>query len=89
MVFDTNESRLWLINMLKEQVVDVTFTKVNGDIRKMKCTLNSKIINGFTGIDYINDDNSIPEVTLRVFDVEAEAWRSFKFLNVTEIGFLL
>ena len=37
---DTPEGRDWLLKLLREQEVKVTFTKKNGDERIMTCTLN-------------------------------------------------
>jgi hypothetical protein len=33
-----------IIEQLNENICEVTFTKVNGDLRVMQCTLNSSII---------------------------------------------
>jgi len=65
-------------HMLQEgQVINVEFTKKNGETRKMKCTTNPKLIPESlqpTG----DNSNYQSEAIFRVYDVEAEGWRSFR-----------
>jgi hypothetical protein len=67
-----------LQTLLKENVVEVSFTKVNGDERKMKCTLKPDFLpeppdrGGQPG----------PEHTLPVWDIEKNGWRSFRIDSV-------
>lgn len=70
-----------LLNQLSQGPVEVTFTKKNGEIRKMKCTRSSTLIpSEFTpkgeAINIQNDDN------IRVFDLDKQSWRSFNFSSV-------
>tara|TARA_R110001632_G_scaffold201306_1_gene324282 strand:- start:85 stop:336 length:252 start_codon:yes stop_codon:yes gene_type:complete len=66
-----------LTELLKNTVVEVEFMKVNGDLRKMKCTKNLNSIpsekhpNG-EGVTLVNDS------VIRVYDVDADGWRSFR-----------
>ena len=63
--------------LLSDNLVEVEFTKVNGDLRKMKCT---------KALSYIPDDKhpigknimNLNEDVIRVYDVEADGWRSFR-----------
>tara|TARA_R110000765_G_scaffold418254_2_gene521592 strand:+ start:1097 stop:1336 length:240 start_codon:yes stop_codon:yes gene_type:complete len=63
--------------LLQEGIVEVEFTKVNGDLRKMVCT---------TDYDIIPDDKHpidasvkvVNESLIRVYDTEAKGWRSFR-----------
>lgn len=62
--------------LLKTGIVEVEFIKKNGEYRKMKCT---------TKLDYIPKDKHptgegnalINEKVMRVYDINAEGWRSF------------
>lgn len=75
-------NREQLINMLRNQLVTVTFNKVNGDQRVMQCTLADQYIAGHvigTGMEH--DPNQI-----RVWDINENAWRSFRFENVTDVA---
>lgn len=62
---------------LKEKVMRVTFTKVNGEERVMDCTLMEGVVPETKGGKKPN-----PEV-LNVWDVNKNDWRSFKIANVT------
>jgi len=72
-----------IVEMLREGVVRVKFTKKDGDIRDMKCTLLSSHIpqdkqpKGTAG--------PIDESVVRVYDVVPEGWRSFVLANVISV----
>ena len=77
-----------LIEKAKEQLrsreCNVTFTKVDGTERKMRCTTKSDLIPNEkhpTGKHTYND-----ELTARVFDLDLQEWRSFKWDNVIEFN---
>jgi len=76
-----------LIDMLRHNLVTVTFTKVNGDERVMTCTLLSEHIpnaprtNGEVVVKQTNSSN-----TISVWDINANGWRSFRVENVKSIS---
>ncbi len=90
--FDTDAGRKWLRDMLRMGPVTVTFTKKDGDIRVMSCTLEEAAIpeqhrpkplaEGQTPRKR-NDDS------LSVWDLNANGWRSFILANVTRVEFSL
>lgn len=61
----------------------VYFTKVNGEKRKMDCTLNAGYI---PEAARPSSDSQVKENTdvVRVYDVNAEGWRSFRIDSVTQ-----
>ena len=69
---------------LREGTVSVTFKKVNGDVRVMKCTLNKSVIPETATpkgkITPVEDSKSV-----RVYDIEAGGWRSFLFDNLIKV----
>lgn len=76
-----------MLAALREGECEVTFTKVNGDTRMMKCTLNTGIIPQ----DKMPKGDNVPELregldsilkAIRVFDTGLEDWRSFKVETV-------
>ena len=82
-VGDTKEakkSRKWLTNLLKEYVIEVTFTKKDGTERVMNCTLHEDYLPETTG----SGKAANPDV-LSVFDTEVEDWRSFRWDSVKSI----
>jgi hypothetical protein len=76
-----------LIDMLRHNIVTVTFTKVNGDERVMKCTLRGELIpnaptrNGELVVEQKSTSNNVS-----VWDVDANGWRSFRVENVKNIS---
>jgi hypothetical protein len=70
-----------LENLLREHVVLVTFTKVDGSERKMSCTLIDNLIKiKPEGRDLTRNENIV-----RVWDTEKEAWRSFRRDSVISV----
>jgi hypothetical protein len=81
-----NEIIKGLRKALRTRVVNLAFVKKNGDLRAMKCTLNFNIIPTEShpkGGGVIVDEEH-PE-SIRVYDVEAEGWRTVIFDAITEI----
>lgn len=74
-----------LIETLQNNIVTVTFTKVNGQERIIKCTLlpehipNAPTANGKTLID---ESNSV----VAVWDLENNGWRAFRVEGVKSIS---
>jgi len=82
--FTDKDNRIAFKEMLQKEVIEVTFTKVNGEERTMKCTLKPDIITDVTN----NEKESIDimdTTAIRVFDVDKNAWRSFRWDSVKEI----
>jgi hypothetical protein len=72
---------------LKEGVVNVNFTKVNGEIREMKCTLDFNRIPLDKHPKEKSEENGDKSRSknmgvVPVFDVEKSEWRSFKVDSV-------
>ena len=80
-------TREGLVDILRHNIVTVTFTKVNGDERVMKCTLRSEMIpnaptqNGELVVEQKQSSNSVS-----VWDVESQGWRSFRVASVKSIS---
>jgi len=76
-----------LIDLLRHNIVEVTFTKVNGDERVMKCTLqptyipNASTRNGELVIERAASSNNVS-----VWDINANGWRSFRVVNVKSVS---
>lgn len=73
-----------ILNDLRENVIEVIFTKVNGEKRTMHCTLRRD----FLPETYKSDEseekefhNTNPEA-LAVWDVQNRGWRSFRIDSV-------
>jgi hypothetical protein len=92
---DTPEGRDWLTGLLREREVVVTFTKKNGEERKMTSTLNFDLIpeefRPKTQVDPNQMELEFEKVptSLAVYDVNAKGWRSFLWANVKQVDFTL
>jgi hypothetical protein len=64
---------------LRKGLVEVRFTKANGEIRTMLCTTMPNLI----GIQSYSSKPP-PEHLCVVWDIDADAWRSFKLDSVIE-----
>jgi len=75
-----------LIDMLRNNIVTVTFTKVNGEERTMKCTLMAEYVpNAPTSSGQVLLQESESKA-VSVWDTEANGWRSFRVDNVKNIS---
>jgi hypothetical protein len=72
--------------MLRNNIVTVTFTKVNGDERVMQCTLLPEYVpNAPTNNGQVLLQESESKA-VSVWDVQASAWRSFRVDSVKSIS---
>jgi len=101
---DANKTimRDWVRSLLQKSNVTVTFVKADGTLRDMNCTLNydfiptDKLPKGDVPVEHLLNENKNPRKqpdphSLRVFDVDKQEWRSFRFDRLqkitAEIGF--
>ena len=86
---DLTEAALhaWLKMVLLQQSATVTFTKVDGTERVMKCTLEAKDLPPIVPLAEGKTPRKETTSTkaLRVFDLEKKEWRSFTTKNVKRI----
>lgn len=75
-----------LKNSLRAQVGTVTFTKQNGDERIMRCTLQESVLPAQTDLEESIQKKS-PTDSLAVWDLEKNAWRSFRYDSVISVQF--
>lgn len=75
-----------LNELLRNNVVTVTFTKVDGSERVMKCTLLKEYIpNAATkGQNVVSEETT--NLNMSVWDVEAAGWRSFRINSVKSVS---
>ena len=87
--------REWIKSLLQKSTITVTFVKADGTDREMRCTLNwdfipSAAITPSSPVDGIVKESKKPRKepdphSLRVFDVEKQEWRSFRFDRLKKI----
>jgi len=84
---DLEDRRREMQHLLTEHKCEVTFTKVNGELRTMPCTLQESAI----PVKPVDLASKSSEKRLRTLDVlsvwclDKQEWRSFKVANVREI----
>ena len=73
--------------MLQSNVCEVTFTKVDGSVRVMPCTLKEDILPA--AVEKEGKRTKAPnEANISVWCTDKNEWRSFKVANVTEVKVL-
>jgi WYL_2, Sm-like SH3 beta-barrel fold len=73
-----------ITNMLYKGVCEVTFTKVNGELRTMPCTLDPMLLPPKPLKEFHETRVYKPE-TLSVWCLDKMEWRSFRVANVKRI----
>ena len=84
--------RSWVRGLLNNSEISVTFTKADGTDREMLCTLDhsripvspAKLVSTTAPVDGIVRESRNPRKepdphSIRVFDLEKQEWRSFRF----------
>jgi hypothetical protein len=68
-----------VIALMKEGVVTVEFTKVNGEYRKMEATLQPERMPEVVAEIETKSPRKKTDSALSVWDINAEGWRSFRW----------
>ena len=89
---DANKAiiRDWIKSLLQKGAITVTFTKADGTDREMLCTLDlTKLPPVAAPVDGIvkeaKERKKPDEHSLRVFDLEKNEWRSFRFDRLKKV----
>jgi hypothetical protein len=96
-VMFSNNNNVWSDDMFnRENIVAnlktgngvITFTKKDGSLRVMKCTLQESMI-PMSGSITEKEENGrkVNQEVVAVYDLEKKAWRSFRLDSVKEIEF--
>lgn len=78
------QTREELITTLKDHIVAVTFTKANGEVRRMLCTLKEGHLPVRDASAEEHSVTSNPD-TCVVWDLDKNGWRSFRVDSVLEV----
>jgi hypothetical protein len=81
-------NRQEMIEELIQRDCRVIFKKVNGEERTMKCTLHADVVPATKKDDPISQKavRAISEETIVAWDVDKDAWRSFRVENVVSFS---
>jgi len=84
MVIDmNNDEKLNLKELLKSNVVQVTFWKVNGQQRTMNCTLQTTFLPESVEKEETRKES---DTSLAVWSVDDDGWRSFRWESIISFG---
>ena len=90
--------RDWVRSLLQQQPITISFVKADGALREMMCTLNYDLIpktklpgsGNQASVDGIVRESKLrklaDEHTMRVFDLDKQEWRSFRFERLKKIA---
>lgn len=82
--------REWLRDIMKTSVITVTFTKADGAIREMRCTLSAAHIPPQPVVEGAEPKTRRENSgTLAVWSVDDAGWRSFRLDRVNSVQFSL
>lgn len=76
-----------LMEMLRNQVVEVTFLKLDGEERKMPCTLIPSLLPAVAKDDSVIQKRAreISDKVIAVWAIESNGFRSFRYDRVTKV----
>lgn len=75
-----------IMKKLHEGICKVIFTKANGDMRIMHCTLNESQLPAQIDLEEAVQKKAPNPDVLAVWDVENSGWRSFRWDSVKEFS---
>jgi len=82
---DLDDRNRELRNLLSKHDCEVTFTKVNGELRTMPCTLRTEAMPARVVTEEYQTTRLYKPETLSVWCLDKSEWRAFKVANVKEI----
>ena len=85
--FDPETRWREIFHLLGKHQCEVTFTKVDGTVRTMPCTLKTELMPA-RELTEANSKKVINYKTLSVWCLDKSEWRSFRTANVTHIRVL-
>jgi hypothetical protein len=87
-LLDVDGRNRYLRSVLTEHDCAVTFTKIDGSVRTMPCTLRTEAMPARVVTEEHQTTRLYKPETLSVFCLDNNEWRSFRVMNVTDIEIL-
>lgn len=82
MDFTMQSNQTFLKERLKNETLQVSFTKKDGSERTMRCTLNATVL---PKTEEKTSTRSVPTSSLAVFDLDKQEWRSFRWDSIIDV----
>lgn len=83
---DWDVFKSWLKGILTVTTATVTFTKKDGSLREMKCTLCDDMLPK-QELKEAKPERKKSETSIPVYDLEKNAWCSFSIRSIIEVKF--
>lgn len=83
-----NDRNHELRNLLSKHDCEVTFTKLDGTVRTMPCTLRTEAMPARVVTEEYQTTRPYKPETLSVWCLDKSEWRAFKVANVKEVRVL-
>ena len=80
--------RAWIKSILRTQRMNVSFKKADGSIRQLHCSLHPELLPEVVVTENTQIKKENTEV-LAVFDLDKQAWRSFRVDSIQDFSFNL
>ena len=77
-----------ILKDLRQYVIEVTFTKVNGENRVMRCTLRPELLPSRYATQDITEETKFHEQNpdvISAWDIQKGGWRSFRIDSVSYV----
>lgn len=74
-----------IVQTLKSQCAQITFEKVNGELRIMNCTLREDMLPDQIDLEEHISEKRVNLETLAVWDLDKKDWRSFRVDKVLDV----
>lgn len=81
--------REWMTGILKEQRMNICFTKADGSERWLHCTLNPELLPTAPVTEDVQSNRKVSEEAKSVWDIDKQAWRSFRWDSIRQFSFNL
>ncbi len=87
---DVKLFKKWLKSHLAYGPTTVIFTKKDGTERVMNCTTNSELVPAEPIVETVEKkEKKVNEEVMRVYDLDAKGWRSFRWDSIKQVRFTL
>ena len=86
---EREDFKSWLKGLLHDGAVMITFTKVDGSVRVMTCSLKKELLPPPPEVKEgeVKKERKVNPEVCPVFDLEKQDWRSIKYETIKKIEF--
>ena len=87
---DLSKFKKWLKGHLAYGPTTIVFTKKDGTERVMNCTINSELVPADPVVEGVEKkEKKVNEEVMPVYDLDAKAWKSFRWDSIKQVRFEL